>query len=174
MPENFLPKVVTVFPLKVLKKLNFQFLIVHWNHPFCVLNIPPFLRKFNPQYFTKLKRWSCAKHRNRLRPIDICPPEEYIKNVGRPKMAVFFILQSKREPGECFPENKKSARWRKRFTNEMTLELSHLSPTIKQGSSLFGFKVCHFSTSLSTVSDVWLVISGWLQFPDASYFKPIK
>ena len=56
-------------------------------------------------------------------------------------MAVFFILQSKREPGECFPENKKSARWRKRFTNEMTLELSHLSPTIKQGSFLFYFSI---------------------------------
>ena len=61
--------------------------------------------------------------------------------LGGQKWLSFFILRSKREPGECFPENKKSARWRKRFTNEMTLELSHLSPTIKQGSFLFYFSI---------------------------------
>ena len=51
--------------------------------------------------------------------------------------------------------NKKAPAGANVFTNEMTLELSHLSPTIKQGSSLFGFKVCHISTSLSAVSAVF-------------------
>ena len=38
-----------------------------------------------------------------------------LKMLGGQKWLSFFILRSKREPGECFPENKKSARWRKRF-----------------------------------------------------------
>ena len=131
MPENFLPKVVTVFPLKAFKKLSFQFLIVHRNHPFCDLNIPPFLTKFNPQCYTKLKHLSYAERRNCISSIDICPREEYIINVGRPKKAVFFIFrQEKKRP---FGANI--------YTNEMTLGLSHLSPTIKQGSFLFYFSI---------------------------------
>ena len=40
-----------------------------------------------------------------------------------------------------FYGNKKAPLWRKRYINEMTLELSHLSPTIKQGSFLFYFSI---------------------------------
>ena len=130
MPEIFLPKVVTVFPLKVPEKLNFRFLIVHRNHPFCDLNIPSFPVFFNPQYFTKLKRWSCAKYRNPSETIDIDKNEWYIKNVGQPFSGCFFILHIKKRPGR-----------KHLYTNEMTLGLSHLSPTIKQGSFLFYFSI---------------------------------
>ena len=44
-----------------------------------------------------------------------------------------------------FSANKKSARRRKQnYTNEMTLELLHLSPTVKQGSFLFSFNIEHY------------------------------
>ena len=97
MPEIFLPKVVTVFPLKAFKKLSFQFLIVHRNHPFCDLNIPPFRAKFNPQYFTKLKCSGYAEHRKCVSAIDICPPGEYIINVGRPKKGRLFLFLGKKK-----------------------------------------------------------------------------
>ena len=40
-----------------------------------------------------------------------------------------------------FLGNKKAPMAQTSYTNEMTLELSHLSPTIKQGSFLFDFSI---------------------------------
>ena len=68
--------------------------------------------------------------------------------LGGQKWPSFFVFGNKKSANPVQPSDRF-------FTNEMTLELPHLSPTIKQGSSLFGFKVCHISTSLSAVSAVF-------------------
>ena len=43
----------------------FKFSFVHWNHPFCDLNIPRFCRFFNPQYLTNLAAILCINSINK-------------------------------------------------------------------------------------------------------------
>lgn len=43
----------------------FKFSFVHWNHPFCNLNIPRFCCFFNPQYLTNLAAILCINSINK-------------------------------------------------------------------------------------------------------------
>jgi hypothetical protein len=54
--------------------------------------------------------------------------------LGGQKWPSFFIFGNKKSANPAQPSDRF-------FTNEMTLELPHLSPTIKQGSSLFCFSI---------------------------------
>ena len=65
-----------------------------------------------------------------------------LKMLGGQKAVFFVIWPGKGTAGKVFLYKiKKSAPSAQTKTNEMTLELSHLSPTIKQGSFLFYFSI---------------------------------
>ena len=60
---------------------------------------------------------------------------------GGQKAVFFCYLAGKGNRRKVFYIKRKNALLAQTKTNEMTLELSHLSPTIKQGSFLFYFSI---------------------------------